>query len=146
MAPSGKQLALLHVAKNQLGLDDSAWRALLSDAALVESASDLDNRGFDEVLEALKDLGFKTTADPARARPAFGECDGKASNAQIAKVRRLWFEYSGRDDDKPLSKWLQSSFKVSALRFLDYATASRVIEALKKMAARPRRQEAQDGP
>lgn len=144
MALTTKQLGLLHVAKKQLGLDEESYRALLWGAAGVESAKELDARGFDAVVDTLRQLGF-VPRTRGGVRQDFGDREGMATRAQLGKIRALWRAYSDNDDDKKLSKWLSASFQVSAVRFLDQVTATKAIEALKRMSARPRRQEAQDG-
>lgn len=54
-----RELAKIHIAAQQLGLDDGAYRAMLWTVARVSSAKDLDHGGRAAVLEHLKGLGFK---------------------------------------------------------------------------------------
>ncbi|MEQ4538045.1 MAG: regulatory protein GemA [Billgrantia sp.] len=65
MISRGK-LAQIHIAKQQLGLDDEAYRALLARAAGVSSAKDLTDRGVSLVLNEFKRLGWQPKA-PKRA-------------------------------------------------------------------------------
>lgn len=130
MALSKKQLGLIHVAKKQLGLKDDDYRALLSGVAGVSSSKELDAAGFDQVMESFKRLGFKSSRDD------FGDRYGKATAAQISYIRGLWADFANNQDDKALNKWLSAKYGVSALRFLDVATASKAIEGLKKMTTR----------
>lgn len=59
-APERKaQLAQIHIAKDQLGMDEDTYRAMLWVVGRVRSAADLDLPGRMRVLEHLKASGFK---------------------------------------------------------------------------------------
>jgi len=45
-----KKLALIHIVKKELNLDDSQYRQMLKKAAGVESAKDLDQKGFRKLM------------------------------------------------------------------------------------------------
>jgi hypothetical protein len=63
------KIALLHVAKRDLALDDESYRALLKAEAGVDSARDLDAGGFAKVMKRLERAGFVSTAKSrSRAR------------------------------------------------------------------------------
>lgn len=133
MTISKKQLALLRVAKGQLGLDEDAYRSLLRSAGGVESARDLDAGGFAFIMYRFEEMGFRSTT----AKRSFGVRPGMPSPRQVAFIRRLWAEWSDAgDDDAALNRWLEHHFHVSALRFLDDAGAQKAISALKAMNAR----------
>lgn len=53
------QLAQIHIAKKELGMDDDTYRAMLWTCARVESSADLDYAGRLKVLEHLKARGWK---------------------------------------------------------------------------------------
>lgn len=130
------QLSLLHVAKAQLGLSDQDWRDLLMRVEGIGSSKDLHQYGFDRVLGELEQLGFKNTA----TTDSFGSRRGMATPAQVHFLRDLWRDYTdGKGDDASLGRWLQRYSKVSALRFVDAATAAKAIPALKAMVERKRR-------
>jgi hypothetical protein len=57
--PSSRQLALVHVAKKQLGLSEEEYREILKSHGGVESAKFLDDWGVDRVLRFFHTLGFK---------------------------------------------------------------------------------------
>lgn len=131
--PTRSQLSLLHVAVQRVGLDQDAYRALLASAG-VASAADLTNPQFDAVMQALRGLGF---VDATARRAPLGVRDAMATDAQLAKIRALWAEFTNREDDEaPLRRWIRRQFKVSDLRFVDVQLAPRVIAALRKMLAR----------
>lgn len=52
------ELAKIHIAKKQLGLDEDTYRDMLWTVARVRSAKELDGAGREAVLEHLKAQGF----------------------------------------------------------------------------------------
>ncbi len=63
-------LAKIHIAKTQLGMDDDTYRALLARVAGVRSAKDLGPRQVDQVLVELQRLGWKPKSNrQGRATP-----------------------------------------------------------------------------
>ena len=132
MALSRKQISLVHVAKNRLGLEDEDYRAILWHIGGVASSKDLDARGFKMVMRYMDHLGFRSVA----AQANFGPRPGMATPEQVAFIRSLWTEYTdGLSGDTGLNKWLERTFKVSALRFLSHDQAPKAITALKAMKA-----------
>ncbi len=130
---AGNKIALLHVARRDLGLTDDDYRAVLRRLAFVEHTTDLDEVGFLAVVEHFKGLGFRSTW----SQKNFGDRRGMASPAQIAKMRKLWAEYHGPDEKEvALNVWLTRFHHVSALRFVTSDKAGSVITALKAMAGR----------
>jgi len=53
------ELAQIHLAKQQLGMDDESYRNVLWTVARVKSAADLDWSGRKRVLDHMKACGFK---------------------------------------------------------------------------------------
>lgn len=54
-----RELAQIHIATKDLGLDDETYRAMLWTVAHVRSSSELDQAGRTKVLNHLKSSGFK---------------------------------------------------------------------------------------
>ena len=134
MPLSKRQIALIHVAKTKLGLGDDLYRAVLVNLCGVTSSTELDQAGFETVMGFFEWRGFKPMT-PNGAN--YGPRPGMASYAQLELIRALWFEYSqGRAGEGELNKWLERCFKLTSLRFLDKATAPKVITALKAMKTR----------
>lgn len=127
-----KKVALLHFAKRQLNLRDEDYRAILLQYGGVESAAELSDVGFDEVVGRLADLGFRSTWSKRNC----GNRPGMANAAQLELVRKLWTEYRGGEDEAGLKSWLEHFHKVSALRFVNAQTAAKIIPGLKAMVAR----------
>ena len=143
MAPTRKQLALIHVARKQLGLTDERYRGILRTVAHVESSKDLDRQGFELVMQTMAALGFRSDF----TRNFYGHRRGMATPAQVSDIRRLWdiFAENG-SDGQALDKWLERTFKVSALRFATEDQADQAIRALRAMIGRSRRQARPAGP
>ena len=130
---SARQIALVHVAKRDRGLDDDDYRAILARYGGCDSAADLDRDGFDHVMRYFTALGFRSSW----TQRTFGNRRGMASPAQVDLMRKLWRQYHGDDEnDVALNRWLSKYHKVSALRFVDTEKSTKVIAALKAMAAR----------
>jgi phage gp16-like protein len=92
-------LARIHMAKKELGLDDEAYRDLLKGITGKESAANLDARERILVLQAMTRLGAKSTAkhQPFPGRPALVPIDSAGLiskiEAQLAEAKRPW-EYA----------------------------------------------------
>ena len=131
--PSRKQLALVHIAKKQLGLTEEAYRSILYHLGDVETSKDLDQVGFELVMQYMAALGFRSEFTDK----FYGYRPGMATPAQVTLIRRLWDEYTdGVGSDLTLGKWLARTFKTAALRFVTRAQGRKAITALKAMKAR----------
>lgn len=128
------QIALLHVAKAKLGLDDETYRDLLEDEAGVRSAADLDREGLSAVMRRLARLGFH----PRRHGP-YSDVPRRpvmATGAQLNYLVALWHLYTGRVDQRGLSGWLRKQTGVSDPLILDREGVHKALVALKAMVAR----------
>jgi phage gp16-like protein len=128
---SKERKAVIHVAKSQLAMTDEDYRALLLRAAGVGSSSELDDAGFTKLMSEFERLGFRS----AKSRTQATHRKGMATPAQIGKIRALWKSYSGNDDELRMGHWLEKTFHVSNVRFLEDWRAGKVIAVLEKMAA-----------
>lgn len=125
-----QQRKLIHHAKRRIDLSDPDYRAMLQHVAGVISSSDLDDATFSAVMDELGRLGFQTVQNA----PQFGERLGWATEPQINYIRSLWRKYAGTEDEAGMARFLEKKFKISSLRFLDSATAPKVIVTFKRMA------------
>lgn len=133
MALSREQLSLIHVAKTKLCMEDADYRAILKHMGGVDSSKNLNQPGFLRVMDAFSRLGFHSDFSTKN----FGERATMATPRQVALIRSLWGEYTaGEGTDKTLGKWIERTFKVGSLRFVDAGTARKVIAALKAMKAK----------
>ncbi len=63
-----RQLAQIHIAKSNLGLDDDTYRALLQDVAGVDSAAKLNAKQRAAVLERFESKGWKNKKHKGKPR------------------------------------------------------------------------------
>lgn len=86
-----RELALIHVAKKQLGLDDGTYVAMLWTCGRVKSSKDLDYAGRQRVIEHLKSKGFKVDKTKAKAKHAGRphNMDSAARGPQLSKIEAL---------------------------------------------------------
>lgn len=54
-----KKKAVLHIAKEDLHLDDESYRQILKSVAGVESATQLTREGFEKAMKRFQEMGFK---------------------------------------------------------------------------------------
>ena len=82
-------LAKIHIAKKQIGMDDDAYRDMLQMVAGVDSAADLDARGRREVIAHLQKAGFKPAGGKGQkfpGKPDFKKLSGTGKLAMIKKI------------------------------------------------------------
>lgn len=125
MPPSKTDLAKIHIAKQQLGMDDETYRAMLRNAAGVASAKALDARGLVAVMQHLKACGFKPKAGNKAGRQPNPSQD-KAPlmskvTALLAAAGRSWAYADG------MAKHM---FKVERVAWLDYEQLRKLVQAL----------------
>lgn len=129
------ELAQIHIAKTQLGLDDETYRDVLWTVARVRSSKDLDWTGRKQLLEHFKAKGWKPQP-PKSAKAA-----KPVAHGQDALVKSLWNELHAegkvRDpSDAALGSWLKRNKWPERPDWLSSAQITQAIEALKKWLAR----------
>jgi hypothetical protein len=128
------KLSLIHIAKKDIGITDEDYRALLSGAAGVESASALEYEyQFSAVMKAFENLGFKSTSHGGKTRPQWTDQWGGTPD-QRAKIEVLWKHCARNPSDKALGAFIKRIAHVDHPRFLTAGLAQKVIIALEKMA------------
>ncbi|ARO88137.1 regulatory protein GemA [Nitrosospira lacus] len=127
-----RELAQIHIAKQQLGLDDETYRSMLWTVARVKSASDLDWAGRKNVLDHFKSHGW--TNRPSRkakqSRPL-------ADDPQSKMIRALWLSLHEKGivrdpSERALAAYVKRVTRREALQWLNVKEAAHVIETLKK--------------
>ena len=83
-----KKIGLIHVAKARMNLSDEDYRSMLRHVAGVASARDLDDLGFEVVMDHFNRIGFTSTW----RRRNLGFRPFMASPSQVALIRHLWAE------------------------------------------------------
>lgn len=126
-----RDLATIHVAKKQLGMEDDTYRDMLWSLARVRSAGDLDFAGRRAVLDHLKACGFKRTGPMAR-------------DPQSRKVRALWLALRDlgalRDaSERALNVYVARQTGAKTLQWASSEQLNQVIESLKAWQHRARR-------
>jgi hypothetical protein len=124
------RLAIIHLAKKQCGLDEEAYRAILSGAGL-SSAKDIEtDEQFNTVMKAFENLGFKTTSKKLK-RCTVPRAPGMITVPQEDYIKGLWELASRAKDEKSLRRIVKRIGKVDDVRFLSRRNASAVILALR---------------
>lgn len=85
-----RQLAQIHMAKAELGLDDDTYRALLMDVTGVDSAAKLNAMARKAVLERLKSKGWKNKKHSAPAVTAEKAPYVRKIGALLADMKLTW--------------------------------------------------------
>jgi len=137
MTNRNNQLAMIHIAKKELGLDDDTYRDIvrLVSNGRESSAGNLDYAERNKLLDHFKARGFKNSpAKNAKTRPL-------ATDDQSKKIRALWLELHSfgavrNSSEAALATYVKRQTGVNALQWLNTHQASQVIEALKKWVAR----------
>jgi hypothetical protein len=127
------RLAVIHVAKKQLALDEDAYRAILSGAG-VESAKEITNDyQFELVMQAFVRLGFRYRGrDGVKHKStAPGTNITFISKRQEYYIRGLWDLASRAKDEKSLRRMIKRIGKVDDIAFLSRWDAQAVILALR---------------
>ena len=136
------QIAILHVARRELALDEDSYRAALLAHGGVSSARDLDYGGFRAVMRHFEACGFRRRTPPPETPPPQDTAIGRrmASPGQIRKIYALWYSlgpsYNRPGKEKQaLRAFLTRRFRISHENFLTVEKARSVIEALKRMGS-----------
>lgn len=133
-------LAQIHIAKQQLGMDDDTYRAVLWAVARVKSAKDLDHAGRAAVLDHFRKCGWKPKPPkkpfPGRPRNIDSELRGpqlKKIEALLADAKRPWSYVDGM---------ARRMFGVEGVTFCHEDQLQRLIAALTYDQQRRRAKEA----
>lgn len=85
------QLAMIHIGRTQLGMDEDTYRDMLQNQGGVRSSAKLDADGRRKVLDHLRSLGavFKRRRDPGTVRTGRNALVSKIE-AQLADMKLPW--------------------------------------------------------
>lgn len=117
-------LAKIHIAKKQLGMDETTYRAMLQAHGGVSSSKNLTLIGAAKVLAHLERCGFKPKASDSGKRPVTaGDRTALMSKveAQLTEAGRPWSYVDGM---------AQKMFKVDKVIWLDAGQLMKVVAAL----------------
>jgi hypothetical protein len=144
MPAQKKWIQILHVARRECGLDEEAYRAVLSGSAGVESAVDITTwTQFDNALSAFKALGFrvqsKTSGASGLKQPDYeggGRNPAWITARQEYYIRGLWDLASRKKDAQSLRAMIKRIGGVDDIRFLEKKDAQKVILALRDITGK----------
>lgn len=138
-----RDLAKIHLAKKQLGLDEITYRAMLLTVAGVESAADLDEAGRYRVLKHLYDRGFVakrgTRAHPGQPR----NLNSMGRGPLLKKIEALLAEKGSRE-----GRYVSWNYALGILKRqyqverLEWATAEQLRGVVAALSIHGRRSEA----
>lgn len=134
---------LLHIAKNDLSMEDADYRAVLSTASkgVHDSSTKLSLTELERALAHMKRCGFKVRTkgktSPARATPP----RPLAVDPESTKIRALWLMLHDlgavkNPSEEALAAYVKRLTNVEALQWITGAQAETLIESLKKWALR----------
>ena len=133
MKTRSQYIQLIHVAKNELRMEDDVYRAMLAGLELPNSTTKMDVPQLHKVLEHLKRSGFKVRSK-AKSRP-------QANDDQSKMIRGLWLElhdhgYVSDASEAALAAWIKRETGIEALQWLNVVQAQTTIEKLKQWRRR----------
>ena len=126
-----KIIQLIHIAKSQIGLSDEDYRAVLESTAKKTSCSEMSLFELNEVLKAMKKLGFKVKKLETREE----EIGWDASIAQMEFIKGMWERVARDKSDRALYKFIKRITGADHPRFMTAKDSQKVIIALRKMMA-----------
>lgn len=127
-----RELAMIHMAKAALGMDEETYRAMLWTVGRVKSAGDLDWSGRKRVLDHLKAKGWK---NKSKARPA----PAGARGSLVGKIRALLINHpTGPKQDAYADGMAKHMFGVEKFTWCDYRQLYAIVQALSVGARRSR--------
>lgn len=91
-----KELAAIHAAKRDLGMDEDVYRDLLNDIAGVRSAALLNSQGRQAVISRMRELGFKrktkqqVASHPGKPRNLNNKAELQKIEALLAEMKLPW--------------------------------------------------------
>ena len=126
-----KELARIHIAKKELGLDEDVYRDILKQVCNVDSAKDLDQPGRNKLMAYFRGKGWGKE-NYTKGRPHNMQAPGR--KRQLSKIEALLAE-AGRPWSY-VDGMVKKICKVDKLEFCTPALLSKIIAALMKDAKR----------
>lgn len=134
-ASQRKLLAMVHMAKKDLGLAEDDYREILLDVTGHRSAGDCDLAQLGKIIDRFRARGWK------QAQPKGRTGARRADHPSARKARAMWISLHalGAIDDPSeaaLEAFAKRQLGCTTLQWADQGQAFKLIEALKKMAER----------
>lgn len=129
------ELAKIHIAKKELGLDDDTYRDMLMQVAGVSSAADLTATGRAKVLEHLKKIGFKGKKTyTQRPHSADNKAQLKKIEALLADMKLPW-EYLIAMQQGKDGKTLSMVERLTGIKRLEWCNKTQLSKVIAALAA-----------
>jgi len=134
-ASRNRLIALIHVAKKELALNEESYRALLDGATGKTSLKEMGNKDLKAVIERFKEFGFK------KSKPKRAGKRKMAAGVQASLIRALWLSLyqlgQVRDpSEEAIAAYVRRMAKVDAVQFLTPSKADAVIAGLRSWMKR----------
>lgn len=126
-------IAMVHIAKSRMGMDDETYRDWLAKNTGKRSSSDLSDRQLATLVQTLRAAGYLDEA-PATARVIAGKGANRPTDAQWKTARGLVKKLGleGGLDGEAFASFVKRVGKVDNPRFLTKATMASVLIGLEK--------------
>ncbi len=145
-----RQLAVIHVAKSRLDLDDDYYREMLAqfkddDNRTIKSAKDLNRIQYTQLMNIFERMGFQPkykngSTQTVQSHRTGNQANGKPNNhmtdKQVERIWHLWNQVSAAPEEKrqqALNRFVEKGFKIQNWKWLKVAQAQRLIYILEKM-------------
>lgn len=149
------QIKKIHTLKNVLQMTDEQYRKVIyANFCPAKSSKDLNYWQAEFLinnLEAIaKEKGVWEDHGGKSAYEYLGHREAMATPAQLRRIEAMWRDVSKirgmKKRKKALRAWLDGYFKISDMRFVDSATAAKIMCALKEMKERTLSKDIREGP
>jgi phage gp16-like protein len=134
-AQRNKLIALIHVGKKELGLDDPSYRQLLLSYGGKDSSRLLNHTQLQSVLKRMRDLGFATHEPEKKPIQRYAPTGSQSSAEHL--LYNLWekLHVSGKvtqNTEAALCAWLKRQTGIERVEWLSSQKLSKCIEAAKQ--------------
>ena len=123
-----REIQLIHVARQKIGMDEDTYRALLHDRFSVSSSKDMDWKQRRELLDHFKTLGFKSTSS-IKAGKTNRPTPAADKAPQVAKIRALLIALDNKPDAYA-DGMARHMFKIDRFEWCTGAQLGKIIAAL----------------
>lgn len=121
-----KEIALIHIAKSQLGLTEDEYRGILSSVG-ASSSKELDYQRFDELMNQFRARGFKPLSGSKRAAGKHSDLP-KEKQPMLSKIGAILAELEM--PWKYADRVARKMFGVDSLRWCTTDQTWKVLQAL----------------
>lgn len=137
-----RDMAVIHMAKKQLGMDDGTYRDMLWAVARARSAADLDFTGLQRVRDHLSKCGFKPTQGKSPARDPEWVWIDTAAEDRRPLLRKLMMQLRSAGRKRAYAEGMaRHMFHVGRLEFCSPNQLHAIVAALNKDTNRRRSHE-----